>query len=51
MVGPGFTTPERTPVEPVDGQVVWRMGPSPDRARLRSMTPAPVAEAFALANP
>jgi hypothetical protein len=46
-----FTTPERTPVEPTAGQVVWRMGPSPDRTRLRSITPAPFATAFAKANP
>jgi hypothetical protein len=46
-----FTVPERTPVEPTDGQVVWRMGPSPDRAKKRSMTPLPFARAFLKANP
>lgn len=46
-----FTEPARNPVEPTRGQEVWRMGPSPDRARLRSITPAPFARAFFEANP
>lgn len=46
-----FAVPDRTPVEPTLGQVVWRMPPGPDRWRLRSITPAPVAEAFRRANP
>lgn len=46
-----FEEPIGEPVVPVDGQVVWRMGPSPERGRLRSITPEPVARAFALANP
>jgi hypothetical protein len=45
-----FATPIGAPVVPVDGQVVWRMGPSADRARLRSITPEPVARAFAEAT-
>lgn len=46
-----FRIPERTPVEPTRGQAVWRMGPSPDRARLRSITPPEFADAFFRANP
>jgi len=47
-----FTVPPKTPVEPVLGQVVWRMGMrvSGGRAKMRSMTPYEVAKAFAEAN-
>lgn len=46
-----YEMPARTPVEPVLGGVVWRMSPGPQRARMRSMTPAGFADAFARANP
>jgi hypothetical protein len=46
-----YQLPVRTPVDPVLGGVVWRMGPSPDRAKLRSITPPGFARAFADANP
>jgi len=46
-----FTMPARTPVEPVDGGKIWKMSPGPERARLRSLTPAGFAGAFCKANP
>ena len=43
--------PVRTPVAgPYQGRV-WRMGPSAERARLRSITPPGFARAFFRANP
>ncbi len=45
-----FNIPVKTPVEPAEGGKIWRMGPSPDRARLRSITPPGFATAFYEAN-
>lgn len=44
-VGGGFQMPERTPVEPVEGQKLWRLPPTEDRADKRSVTPKGFAEA------
>jgi len=41
----------KSPVEPTEGGKIWRMPPSPDRARLRSLTPPGFAKAFFEANP
>lgn len=46
-----FQAPERSPVDPVEGSKMWRLPPSPDRAALRSVTPAGFARAFFAANP
>ena len=46
-----FSVPVKNPVEPVEGGKMWRMGPSPDRAKLRSMTPPGFARAFFKVNP
>jgi hypothetical protein len=46
-----FNEPKKSPVEPVEGGKMHRMGPSPDRAKLRSITPAGFAQAFFEANP
>lgn len=47
--------PVKSPVEPgSDGKPadrIWRMGPSPERAALRSLTPPGFARAFFEANP
>lgn len=43
--------PKRTPVPPPYAARVHRMAPGPDRARLRSITPAGFARAFMEANP
>ena len=40
-----------TPVEPTEGSKMHLLPPSPDRARLRSMTPLGFARAFFDANP
>ena len=49
--GWGFSTdlPESY-VEPSEGSKMWKLGPSPERARLRSETPAGFAAAFYEAN-
>lgn len=46
-----FTMPKRNDVEPIEGQVLWKLWPSEDRARLRSITPNGFAKAFFEANP
>ena len=45
-----FNTPVKTPVEPVDGQKIWRMAPGPKRQEERSITPPGFANAFYKAN-
>jgi len=46
-----FKHPIKRPVEPVEGGKIWRMPPSPDRPKLRSITPPGFARAFFEANP
>lgn len=46
-----FNTPARNDVEPTEGGKIWRMAPSPDRAKKRSITPSGFARAFFEANP
>lgn len=46
-----FNWPRRRPVAPVDGSKMHRLPPSPERANLRSVTPAGFARAFFEANP
>jgi hypothetical protein len=46
-----FKIPERTPVPATEGSKIHRMAPSPERAALRSITPAGFARAFFEANP
>ena len=46
-----FDTPARTPVPATAGSRMHRLPPSPDRAALRSVTPAGFARAFFEANP
>lgn len=46
-----FVEPTKTPVEPTDGSKMHLLPPSPDRAALRSVTPAGFARAFFEANP
>ncbi len=46
-----FNEPVKALVEPVEEGKIHRMGPSPDRAKLRSITPAGFARAFFEANP
>jgi hypothetical protein len=46
-----FTIPAFRPVEPVEGSKMHRLPPSPDRAALRSVTPAGFARAFYEVNP
>lgn len=48
--GGGFVMPPKAPVEPIEGQKIWRMPPSEDRAILRSKTPAGFAKAVFQAN-
>lgn len=48
--GGGFVMPPKSPVEPTEGQKIWKMPPSEDRARLRSKTPAGFARAVFEAN-
>ena len=42
---------KKTPVEPTDKDRIWRIGPSPDRGTVRSITPTGFAKAFFEANP
>ena len=42
--------PIRKPIPPVDGSKLHRLGPSPERASLRSVTPAGFSQAFFEAN-
>lgn len=46
-----FNEPVKNPVEPTEGGKIHRMAPSPDRAKLRSITPPGFARAFFEANP
>ncbi len=46
-----FKSPAKRPVEAVDGSRMHRLSPSPERAALRSVTPAGFARAFFEANP
>lgn len=46
-----FATPVRTPVEPVEGSKMHRLGETKDRWKVRSATPQGFARAFFLANP
>lgn len=46
-----FNIPIKTPVEPVEGGKIWKMAPSPERTKLRSITPQGFANAFFKANP
>lgn len=45
-----FREPERSPVEATMGSKMHRLGPSPERAALRSVTPEGFAKAFYEAN-
>jgi len=46
-----FNAPVRSPVPATAGSKLHRLGPSADRAAIRSATPAGFARAFFLANP
>jgi len=50
-----FCMPDKAPVprdpDPRKGQAVWYASPSPERQKLRSITPPGFANAFAQANP
>lgn len=46
-----FQIPAKAPVEAVEGSKMHRLSPSPERAALRSVTPAGFARAFFEANP
>lgn len=46
-----FTAPIKAPVEPITPNPIHFMSPGPDRARMRSITPAGFARAFFEANP
>lgn len=46
-----FTIPQKSPVLPVEGGKIHRMGQGPKRAMLRSKTPEGFAKAFMEANP
>lgn len=46
-----FRTPARSPVPALAGSKLHRLGPSEDRAALRSVTPAGFARAFYESNP
>jgi hypothetical protein len=46
-----FTIPARCPCPPTAGSKMHRLSPSPERAALRSVTPAGFARAFFEANP
>lgn len=48
--GGGFVFPPVRPVEPVQGSLMHRLPPSPERADLRSVTPAGFAAAVFAAN-
>jgi hypothetical protein len=45
-----FVMPEKKPIEPTQGSKMHLLPPSPDRAALRSVTPAGFAKAFFEAN-
>jgi hypothetical protein len=46
-----FTPPRMAPVAATEGSKMHRLPPSPDRAALRSVTPAAFSNAFFQANP
>ncbi len=46
-----FNKPAQDLVLPLEGQKIWRMAPSPDRAAKRSITPSGFANVFFRANP
>lgn len=46
-----FNEPVKNPVEPTEGGKIHRMPPSPDRGKLRSITPPGFAKVFFEANP
>ena len=46
-----FNHPLKRPVEATEGSKMHRLGPSPERATLRSITPSGFARAFFEANP
>ncbi len=46
-----FNEPAKNPVEPTEGGKIHRMPPSPDRGKLRSITPPGFSLAFFEANP
>ena len=45
-----FRIPEKSPVEPTEGQKIWKMSPGPERKAKRSITPSGFARAFYEAN-
>jgi site-specific DNA-cytosine methylase len=45
-----FNIPKKNPVDPIEGSKMHKLPPSPDRWRLRSMTPQGFAKAFFEAN-
>lgn len=45
-----FNIPKKFPVEPTEGGKMWKLGPSPERPTLRSITPSGFAKAFFEAN-
>lgn len=45
-----FIEPAKNPVEPIEGGKIHKMAPSPDRTKLRSITPPGFAKAFFGAN-
>jgi hypothetical protein len=49
-VGGGFVMPSKTPVKPTQGMKLYWLGPSEDRANLRSETPTGFARAVFKAN-
>lgn len=46
-----FNIPKKRPVKPQGKNPIWHMPPSPDRPKLRSITPPGFARAFFEANP
>lgn len=49
-VGGGFVIPPKRPVAPTEGSKMWRLGPTPDRGDVRSVTPPGFARAVFEAN-
>jgi len=45
-----FNKPIKNPVEPTEGQKIWKMAPSEKRQELRSITPSGFALAFFASN-
>lgn len=45
-----FNIPIKSPIEPIEGQKMWRLPPSEKRKELRSRTPQGFAKAFFIAN-